>query len=443
MSIYHIAARLAFQWFESVMSVFARRSVLKALIGLPVLWISPALAQDQLTTQSITSIPAKLAVQGKLATQTEILSDRTEAPMISPGAAEALEGAIARYEEIVAGGGWPTVPNRKFDKKASGEHVITLRQRFVREGFLDLETLTGAAPEKMDAELLDAVKAFQRAHGIAPTGKVDERTLAEMNISAESRLATLRENLPRVIAYTKDLSSRAIIVNIPAAQLETIDGGVVYSRHNVVVGKLERPTPTLASKVTDVTFNPFWNAPASIVARDIIPKYLKDPNYLDQMNIRVFDGVGGPEIEPSSVDWENTPPERFHFQQQPGENNALATVKVNFKNEHMVYMHDTPHRELFQTNARFESSGCVRVDQVRSFISWILQGQEDFDEAQFEMITASEITHAMKVTNAPDVRFMYLTAWATEDGVVQFRPDIYQLDGRGFIYGQPDPLEPT
>jgi L,D-transpeptidase YcbB len=425
------------------MSVFVRRSVLKALIGLPILWSSPGFAQDQLTTQSIASIPAKLAVQGKLATQTEILSDRTEAPMISPGAAEALEGAIARYEEIVAGGGWPTVPNRKFDKKASGEHVITLRQRMVREGFLDLETLTGAAPEKMDAELLDAVRAFQRAHGIAPSSKIDERTLAEINISAESRLFTLRENLPRVIQYTKDLSPRAIIVNIPAAQLETIDGGLVYSRHNVVVGKLERPTPTLFSKVSDVTFNPFWNAPASIVARDIIPKYLKDPNYLDEMNIRVFDGVGGPEIEPSSVDWENTPPERFHFQQQPGENNALATVKVNFKNEHMVYMHDTPHRELFQTNARFESSGCVRVDQVRSFISWILQGQEDFDEAQFEMITASEITHVMKVINAPDVRFMYLTAWATEDGVVQFRPDIYQLDGKGFIYGQPDPLQPT
>ncbi len=423
------------------MSVLVRRRVLKALFGLPLFWSFPVLAQDQITTQSITSIPARLATQGKLATQTEILSDRTEAPMVSPGAAEAIEGAIARYEEVVAGGGWPIVPNRKFDKKAVGEHVITLRQRLVREGYLDLETLTGAAPEKFDAGLADGIKAFQRAHGISPSGKIDERTLAEINITAEARLFTLRENLPRVVEYTRDLSPRAIIVNIPAAQLETIEGGMVYSRHNVVVGKLERPTPTLQSKVSDVTFNPFWNAPASIVARDIVPKYLQNPNYLDEMNIRVFDGVGGQEIDPTSVDWLNTPPERFHFRQEPGANNALATVKVNFKNEHMVYMHDTPHRELFQTNARFESSGCVRVDQVRSFITWILQGQEDFNEAQFEMITASEVTHVMKVANAPDVRFMYLTAWATEDGVVQFRPDIYQLDGKGFIYGQPDPLQ--
>jgi L,D-transpeptidase YcbB len=422
-------------------SVQSRRHVLKALLGLPILWSLPAFAQDQLVTSSITSIPARLAKQGKLATQTEILSDRTEAPMVSPGAAEAIEGAIARYEEVVAGGGWPTVPNRKFDKKASGEHVIMLRQRLVREGYLDLESLTGTAPEKMDADLAEGIKAFQRAHGIAPSGKIDERTLAELNISAEARLFTLRENLPRVVEYTRDLSPRAIIVNIPAAQLETIEGGTVYSRHNVVVGKLERPTPTLKSKVTDVTFNPFWNAPASIVARDIIPKYLTNPNYLDEMNIRVFDGVGGPEIDPTSVDWLNTPPDRFQFRQEPGEKNALATVKVNFSNKFMVYMHDTPHRELFLTNSRFESSGCVRVDQVRSFITWILQSQEDFNEAQFEMITASEVTHVMKVINAPDVRFMYLTAWATEDGVVQFRPDIYQLDGKGFIYGQPDPLE--
>ncbi|NMD08059.1 MAG: L,D-transpeptidase family protein, partial [Phyllobacteriaceae bacterium] len=218
------------------------------------------------------------------------------------------------------------------------------------------------------------------------------------------------------------------------------EGGIVYARHNVVVGKLERPTPTLASKVSDVTFNPYWNAPASIVARDILPKFLEDPGYLDQMRIRVFDGVGGPEIDPRTIDWYATSAERYHFRQEPGEHNSLATVKVNFANKHMVYMHDTNHRELFALNARFESSGCVRVDQVRPFVDWILAGQDGFDEAQFEMITASEETFPMPVKSTVDVRFMYLTAWATEDGRVNFRPDIYKLDGTGFIFGQPDPV---
>ena len=149
--------------------------------------------------------------------------------------------------------------------------------------------------------------------------------------------------------------------------------------------------------------------------------------------------VDGPEIDPALVDWLSTPPERYFFRQETGEKNALGTVKINFPNEHMVYMHDTPHRELFGANARFESSGCIRVDQVHTVVSWILDGQDGFNEAQYEMITASAEPYEMKVQNPPDVRFMYLTAWATEDGVVNFRPDIYALDGTGFVLGQPEP----
>jgi L,D-transpeptidase YcbB len=270
---------------------------------------------------------------------------------------------------------------------------------------------------------------------------VDDRTRGELNVAATHRLFQLQENQVRVSTYSQGLGERNILVNIPSTQLETVENGIVYARHNVVVGKVTRPTPSLESKVTDVTFNPFWNAPASIVAKDILPKYLKDPGYLDQMHIRIFDGVGGPEIDPTSVDWENTAADRYQFRQDPGEHNSLATVKVNFSNKFMVYMHDTPHRELFQQNARFESSGCVRVDNVRMFIDWILAGQDGFNEAQFEMITASEETYVMPVHRQADVRFMYLTAWATEDGRVNFRPDIYNLDGTGFVLGQPEGVE--
>jgi murein L,D-transpeptidase YcbB/YkuD len=317
---------------------------------------------------------------------------------------------------------------------------MALRERLVREGYLDIDALTVAKPDSYDNQILAAVQAFQINHGLAPTGKVDTRTRVEMDVSAAHRLFMLSENLPRVEVFANDLARRNIMVNIPAVQLETIENGLVFARHNIICGKPERPTPSLFSKVTDISFNPYWNAPASIVARDIIPKYLADPGYLDQMRIRVFDGPGGDEIDPSSVDWDNTAPDRYHFRQEPGGNNALATVKVNFANKFMVYMHDTPHRELFQVNARFESSGCVRVDQVRMFINWILNGQDNFDEAQFEMIAASEEPYAIPVRNGPDVRFMYLTAWATEDGRVNFRPDIYQLDGQGFVLGQPEPV---
>jgi murein L,D-transpeptidase YcbB/YkuD len=410
------------------------------MAGLALVVAGPVpLAAAQDYTATMASVPPEAAVAGKLATRTEIVADLGETAMITEDSAETLRHAIAMYEEIVAGGGWPTIDAKNLKKGAKGPGVMDLRQRLVRENYLPFESLFEGTPEVFDDTMLQAIRAFQTNHGIVPDGMVGSRTLAELNITAEARLFTLRENLPRVEAFMKDLGHRYILVNIPSAQLETVEDGKVYSRHNVVAGKLDRPSPALASRVSDVTFNPYWKAPASIVERDIIPHYLKDPNYLNEMGIRVFDGVGGPEIDPATVDWSNTPADRYFFRQDPGDNNALATVKINFPNQYMVYMHDTPHRELFGRNARFESSGCVRVDQVKTVIDWILRGQTDYNPSDFDSIVASGNSFDLKVTDPPDVRFMYLTAWATTDGAVNFRPDIYGLDGTGFVMGQPQP----
>jgi L,D-transpeptidase YcbB len=421
-----------------VSQLLSRRAVL--LSGLVLVVASSVAAQAQ-QTDSVAALAPRINLSGKLATRTGVISSQNEAAMVTAGSAEAMQGAISMYEEIVAAGGWQKLPKGKLEKAVKSPVVVALRERLVREGYLDIDALSIAKPDVYDGQLIGAVRAFQINHGIAPSGKVDARTRSELDIAASHRLFQLQENQVRVANYAQGLGNRNILVNIPSAQLETVENERVYARHNVVVGRVSRPTPSLVSKVTDVTFNPYWNAPASIVAKDIIPKYLKDPNYLDQMRIRVFDGVGGPEIEPSSVDWATTAADRFHFRQEPGEHNSLATVKVNFANKFMVYMHDTPHRELFLGNARFESSGCVRVDNVRLFIDWILAGQDGFNEAQFEMITATEETHVMPVHNMINVRFMYLTAWATEDGRVNFRPDIYNLDGTGFVLGQPEGVE--
>jgi L,D-transpeptidase YcbB len=411
------------------------------LSSLATMLAVPAVAAAQ-QTNSVAALAPRINLSGKLATRTAVVAPQNEAAMITANSSEAMQGAISMYEEIVAVGGWRKLPTKgKFEKAAKGPQVVALRERLVREGYLDIDALSIAKPDVYDGQIIGAVRAFQINHGIAPSGKVDSRTRGELDVAASHRLFQLQENQVRVATYEQGLGTRNILVNIPSVQLETVVNGRVYARHNVIVGRVSRPTPSLVSKVTDVTFNPYWNAPASIVAKDIIPKYLKDPNYLDQMHMRVFDGVGGPEIDPSSVDWENTAADRYHFRQEPGEHNSLATVKVNFANKFMVYMHDTPHREIFQSNSRFESSGCVRVDNVRMFIDWILAGQDGFDEAQFEMITASEETHPVPVRSKIDVRFMYLTAWATEDGHVNFRPDIYNLDGTGFILGQPEGVE--
>ncbi len=418
---------------------FTRRAFISAL---GMAFVSPwARAQSTDYTGSITSVAPRTAMLGKLATRTEVIADRQESAMITQGSVSALENAIQIYEEIVAGGGWPMIEGGKLEKGKKSAKVVMLRQRLVTEGYLPFDELSIGKPEIFDDNVFEAVRQFQSNHGIANSGKIDDRTRAELNITAQARLYTLRENYPRVGEYLQDLGTRNILVNIPSAQLETVEFGKVYSRHNIVAGKLERPTPSLKSIVSDIVFNPYWNAPASIVERDLVPKYLKDPSYFQKLHMRIFDGKDGPEIDPATVDWMNTPPDRFVFRQDPGDDNALATMKINFANKFMVYMHDTPHRELFSTNARYDSSGCVRVDQVKVVVDWILQGQDGIDATQIEMITASQENSEVKVANPPDVRFMYLTAWATEDGKVNFRPDIYRLDGTGFVLGQPEPAD--
>ncbi len=418
-------------------AVLTRRAFTRALLSTASLAAVPAFAQDPVQTSSIATAPAKAGQ--KLATQTEILVGQNEMPMISPGSVDFTYAAIAMYEEFAAGGGWPELSVKQLKKGNKGDGVIALRHRLVAENYLPFETLTAENANVFDDELADAVRAFQINHGVLPSGIVAEKTLAALNVSAETRLHMLKENIPRIEAYVEGLGDRYILVNIPGTQLETVQYNTVYSRHNIVVGKLERPSPTLISTVSDINFNPYWKIPASIVERDIVPNYLKDPSYLAKMQIRIFDGVDGPEIDPSLIDWPTTPPERYFFRQEPGAHNSLGTVKINFPNEHMVYMHDTPHQESFGRNVRFESSGCVRIDQVKTVVDWILQGELDVDMMQVEMVQANVEPYDLKVNNGPGVRFMYLTAWATEDGRVNFRDDIYGLDGTGFILGQPEP----
>lgn len=413
---------------------------LLAMGSLTAFGAARALAQEPVFTSSLPAAAPKKAQTGSLATRTEIVAGLDQAPMLGPHSVEATQSAISLYEEFAAGGGWAELAPKTLKKGAKGDAVIALRQRLVAENYLPFDTLSEGRPEVYDDELMETVRAFQISHGVLPSGIVAEKTLAQLNVSARKRLAMLVENLPRVASYAEGLADRSILVNIPALQLETVEYGRVYSRHNIVVGKLERPTPTLASRVSDINFNPYWKIPASIVKRDIVPKFLADSSYLANNHIRVFDGVDGPEIDPFLIDWPSTPPERYFFRQEPGPHNSLGTVKINFRNDHMVYLHDTPHQESFGKNVRFESSGCVRIDQVQTVVNWILdRSGAAMDEAAYEMIRATREPFDQKIDNGPDVRLVYLTAWATEDGRVNFRPDVYGLDGSGFIWGQPEP----
>ena len=395
-------------------------------------------AQSSDYTGSITSL-TRQAPSGKLATQTEVLAGQAQAALLTPSSPQAMDAAVAMYDHITRNGGWPMISERNLEKGDVSSQVATLRQRLVAEGYLLPKSLDVDEPDRFSADVRNAVKAFQSNHGLATTGKVDDRTLAELNIPAGARLRQLQINQPRVATYAAKLGPRYILVNIPSAQLEAVNFGAVYSRHNIVAGKIDRPSPVLMSRISDINFNPYWTAPDSIVQRDLLPKLAKDPNVLNKMRIRVIEKATGHEIDPRIVDWQTTPSNLFLFRQDPGDQNAMATVKINFPNKYAVYLHDTPTRELFGQNARYLSSGCIRVDRVDVLVDWILSGQDGLDSNMIETIALSGERLDKPVKSGPDLRIMYLTAWATEDGRIHFRPDIYHLDGTGFVTGQPQP----
>jgi L,D-transpeptidase YcbB len=348
-------------------------------------------------------------------------------PVFSPETIFHVEQAIFQYSDIVARGGWPMVPaTKKLQLGVVDPDVEALRRRLMISG--DLAAQAGMS-QAFDSYVDSALKRFQARHGLPSDGVTGKYTYAAMNVSAPVRLGQLQTNLERLRAKTSEpLGDRYVMVNIPAAEIEAVENGRVALRHTAVVGKIDRQTPILSSAINEVIVNPYWNAPESIVRKDIIPLMRKNPKYLTDNNIRIL-GPGGTEIDPMTIDWSTEEAAKLHFRQDPGKINAMASVKINFPNSHAVYMHDTPQQGLFSGIERFHSSGCVRVQNVRDLVTWLLRDTEGWNRQRFEQtIKTGESTPVQLAIPVP-VHFTYVSAWSTGDGVVHLRDDIYAMDG--------------
>ncbi|WP_202329793.1 L,D-transpeptidase family protein [Mesorhizobium sp. L-8-3] len=347
-------------------------------------------------------------------------------PIFSPETVFYIEQAIGQYSNIVAQGGWPTVPaSKKLKLGVVDPDVEILRKRLMISG--DLSTRAGIS-QSFDTYVDAAVKRFQARHGLPADGVLGKYTYAAMNVSAPVRLGQLETNLVRLRSMSGELGNRYVMVNIPAAQIEAVENGRVVLRHTAIVGKIDRQTPILNSKINEIIVNPYWNAPESIVRKDIIPLMRKDPQYLTKNSIRIL-GPDGNEIDPATIDWSTEDAAKFRFRQDPGAGNAMASVKINFPNPHATYMHDTPQQSLFSKLMRFDSSGCVRVQNVRDLVTWLLRDTPGWSRQHFEQTIKSGESVPVAISDPVPVYFTYVSAWSTGDGVVHFRDDIYGRDG--------------
>ena len=356
---------------------------------------------------------------------------RSSTPILSAQALNATEELIDRYRDIVSRGGWTPVPGGERLRVGSrSPSVAAVRQRLIMTG--DLDPAAGSSPI-YDSYVEAAVRRFQARHGLNGTGALNASTVAAMNVPAETRLRQLELNAVRLRAYSGNLGSRYVIVNIPAAIVETVENGTVATRHAAGVGKIDRQSPIMNAKITEVNFNPFWTVPASIIRKDLIPKMQKEPNYLTENKIRIFNGQGQ-ELAPQRVNWFSDEATRYMFKQDPGADlNSMGFVRINIPNPHGVYMHDTPSKGIFGDDFRFVSSGCVRVQNVRDYVAWLLKDNSGWNHDQIAATIQGGQRLDVKLAQPVNVYWTYITAWATSDGIAQFRDDIYNRDGLGAI----------
>ncbi len=350
----------------------------------------------------------------------------TTTPIFTPETVSNTEAAISQYQGIVAQGGWGQVPtNKKLKLGVTDPNVELLRRRLIASGDMSAEA---GVSQSFDTYVDAALKRFQKRHGLPADGVTGQYTNAAMNISAPVRLGQLETNLVRLRTMGGDLGQRYVFVNIPAAQIEAVESGRVVLRHTAIVGKIDRQTPIVNSKINEIVINPYWHAPTSIVRKDIIPMMRKDPQYLTKSGIRIL-RPDGSEIPPEQIDWNTEEAAKYLLRQDPGKINAMASVKINFPSPDGVYMHDTPSQGLFNKLMRFDSSGCVRVQNVRDLVVWILKNTPQWDRANIEDQIKTGENKFVKVADPVPVYFSYVSAWSTGPGVVQFRDDIYGRDG--------------
>jgi murein L,D-transpeptidase YcbB/YkuD len=362
---------------------------------------------------------------------------------VAPDGVPRIERAAALYRVAAAAGGWPIVGSGR-NLRAGDEdgRVGALRRRLAATG--DLDSAAAASGGGMDTALVGAVRRFQARHGLAADGVVGPRTRAALNVPAAERAAALEANAARVAALARRVAPRALVVNIPAAEIALFSGGRVALRSRAIVGRPTWPTPVLDSLITRVEINPYWTVPARIARRELLPRIAAEPGYLRANEMRVLSGPPGAptEVPPERVDWRRFAAQGYRLRQDPGPGNPLGVVKFSFANPYDVYLHDTPGKAAFHRDRRALSHGCVRVEEAFDLAARLLSGTGEWDATRLRGAIDAGRHRVVPLAAPTPVHIVYVTAWVDPLGTVQFRDDLYGRDRRTAIASSSQPCGP-
>ena len=337
-----------------------------------------------------------------------------------------LRDALAKYRGYREAGGWSAISQGPVLKPGDrSARVAQVRARLTVTGDY---TANATDPELYDSGLEDGVKHFQQRQGLDVDGVIGGGTLAAMNVSVQQRIDQLRVNLERQRWYLHENHGEFIIVDIAGYHVYWAKDDKVFWDGKAQVGKEYTQTPIFKDTIEFIEFNPTWTIPPGIMRRSILPNLKKDPDYLAKKGYLLLT-QDGKEVDPKSVDWASIKTMPYIVRQPAGPTNALGLVKFMFPNKHMVYLHDTNHREHFEVATRSFSSGCVRVENPFDLAEKLLAGQPGWDRQKIDETVAAGKTKRVNLDKPMRIIIGYRTALVI-DGQIYFRKDIYKRDAK-------------
>jgi L,D-transpeptidase YcbB len=278
--------------------------------------------------------------------------------------------------------------------------------------------------------LVTAVRRFQARHGLAPDGRIDKSTLAQLNTPLAFRVHQLELALERWRRVPYDPSRAAIVLNIPEFRLRASRDNHLDLESKIVVGQADgHKTPLFSSKLQTVIFRPCWDVPLSIQEDELVPEIVRDPSYLAANHLEMVDEQGDVVARSLSAELlDQLVTGNLRLRQAPGPQNVLGLVKFVFPNDYSVYLHATSAPALFARPRRDFSHGCIRVERAADLAEWVLRDESGWSRDRIVKAMHGSESVSVPLTQPIQVATIYVTAMALENGEVHFCEDIYGED---------------
>ena len=300
----------------------------------------------------------------------------------------------------------------------------------LKKALLGMGSIT---PSTDSLDVRSALKSFQRKQGLNPDGRIGEATVLAFAESSQMRFDRAIIALDR-LRQAKVRPKTYIAINIPSFSLIFVADDTLRSKHNIIVGKMDHPTPTLESRVYRIVSLPYWKVPSSIARKEVLPALKNNPNYLSKEHMRIYKAKEV-EVNSSTVNWKKVKNNTFPYQiiQDPGPWNSLGLIKFEFANNFSVYVHDTPSRSLFKQTFRSFSHGCMRCEAPVELGKQILsldKKKEKFNPVtpdSLQILIDQQVHQDISLYNSIPIFVHYSSVTADRDGLY-FHLDLYQKE---------------